>query len=59
MSVTQGQDSHLGDALNLVLGLRPTDALEIDAAIGWFAGGSDAADPDRGMAARIEMEYAF
>lgn len=59
VSVTQGQDSHLGDALDLVLGLRPTDALEIDAAIGWFAGGSDATDPDRGMAARIEMEYAF
>ena len=59
IAVEAGDSSHLGDGIDLVLGLRPNDALEIDAAIGWFASGENASVPDRSMAARIEVEYAF
>ena len=59
IAVEAGDSSHLGDGIDLVLGLRPNDALEIDAAIGWFASGENASLPDRSMAARIEVEYAF
>lgn len=54
-----GGDAHLGDAVDLVLGFRPTDALEVDAAFGWFAGGEDDTAPQRAFAGRIEVEYAF
>ncbi|TJZ89873.1 hypothetical protein FA743_17465 [Paracoccus gahaiensis] len=54
-----GGEAHLGDAIDLVLGFRPTDALEVDAAFGWFSGGDGDTAPQRAFAGRIEVEYAF
>ena len=55
----QGAGSHLGDGLDLAFGFRPGDALEVDAAIGWFAANDNSDVPNRSMAARIEVEYEF
>jgi alginate production protein len=54
-------DGALGRGLDLVIGYRPTETFEVDAALGWFNPGRAFARTRQGraFAARLEMTWRF
>lgn len=59
-AVPTGRDSHLGDELDLVIGVRDIPRTAIEAVLGWFRPG-DAFGPgaDSAFLARVEVVYRY
>lgn len=59
-AVPAGRDAHLGDELDLVIGLRDIPDTAIEIVLGWFRPG-DAFGPgaDSAFLARVEVVYRY